>query len=193
MGSKKVVKKVKNAVVNLRAFPLASAGYVGEEAKGWVRSVYRNYRKALNGGDFSVGQVRWAVNRGFLPSQVEKLGITEENLNDTISAKDYAYLRPLNGIYSKWISDLVTVHTIFKPFRDVMPKCYFQINKRYKNALLYYMENIYLVYSFSLTIFALISSLCTCESFAPARTLSVAGCIVTKREFTVCGFMSTSE
>lgn len=130
MASKKVVKKVKNAIVDLRAFPMASAGYVGDEAKKWVRSVYRNYRKALGGGEYTLGQVRRAVKNGFLPSQVENLGITEENRKDTISAKDYAYLRPLNGIYSKWISDLVTVHTIFKPFRDVMPKCYFQINKR---------------------------------------------------------------
>ena len=34
--------------------------------------------------------------------------LTEENYKDTISAKEYAFLRPLNGGYSKWITDKVT-------------------------------------------------------------------------------------
>ena len=66
-----------------------------------------------------------------MPEQVAKLGINDENVKDYISAKDYAYLRPLNGIYSKWITDKVTIHTIFKPFRKDMPIVYYQISKRY--------------------------------------------------------------
>lgn len=130
MKKKKPLKGVKKAAVNVLAFPMLSAGYIGDEAKKWVRSVYRSYIKALRGGTYSLKEVRWATKRGFLPTQVAKLGITEENYKNTVSAKDYAYLRPLNGIYSKWILDLVSIHTIFKPFRKDMPQCYFQIGRR---------------------------------------------------------------
>ena len=69
-----------------------------------------------------------------MPEQVEGLNLTEENYRDTISAKEYAFLRPLNGGYSKWITDKVTIFTIFKPFRQCMPMCWYQISKRYQET-----------------------------------------------------------
>ncbi len=125
MGFSKFVKK---SVVNVLALGPTSRGFTGKEARRWVRGVYKSYFRR---GDYTFAQARWAVKRGFLPAQVESLGLTEENYKDTISAKEYAFLRPLNGGYSKWITDKVTINAIFKPYRDVMPKCYYQIYKRY--------------------------------------------------------------
>lgn len=130
MKIKKLLKGIKRAVVNILSYPMVAAGYIGDEAKRWVRRVYRSYTRALRGGRYRLRQVRWAVKRGFLPGQVKNLGINKSNVKDMISFKDYAYLRPLNGIYSKWITDIVSIHTIFKPFRNIMPQCYFQISKR---------------------------------------------------------------
>jgi hypothetical protein len=124
---KKVRRKIKKIVVSILAFPLVSNGYVGAEARKWVRKVYRTY---FRNKKYSFAQKRWAIKRGFLPAQVERLGITKENYDETISRKDYAYLRPLNGVYSKWVKDIISVHTIFKPFRKDMPLCYYQISRR---------------------------------------------------------------
>lgn len=121
-------KSVKKSVVNVLALGPTSRGFTGREAKRWVRSVYKYYVK--NTG-YSFSESRWAIKRGFMPNQVEGLNLTEENYRDTISAKEYAFLRPLNGGYSKWITDRVTINAIFKPYREVMPKCYYQIYKRY--------------------------------------------------------------
>ncbi len=124
---KKLLKKIKRFVVTILSFNLVSNGFMGYEARKWVRKVYRSY---LRNRKYSFSQKRWAIKRGFLPSQVERLGITEDNYKNIISRKDYAYLRPLNGVYSKWVKDIISVNTIFKPFRDVMPTCYYQISRR---------------------------------------------------------------
>lgn len=126
--------KIKKMVVNMLALGPTSRGFTGGEARRWVREVYRH---SVRPGEYGCTrkEARWAIKHGFMPEQVKKLGITAENVNDYISAKDYAYLRPLNGTYSKWITDKVTVHTIFKPFRPFMPTLYYQISKRYDETV----------------------------------------------------------
>ena len=124
---------LKKLVVNALALGPTSRGFTGGEARRWVREVYRH--KTRNYG-FSRKETSWALKHGFMPEQVAKLGINDENVADYISAKDYAYLRPLNGTYSKWITDKVTIHTIFKPFRKYMPTIYYQISKRYDESVI---------------------------------------------------------
>lgn len=118
---------LKKIVVSVLSSRKVARGYIGREAKRWTRKVYRHY---VTDRHYSLKDTRWAIKRGFMPEQVELMGITEENYRDTISAKEYAFLRPLNGGYSKWISDKVTVNSIFKPYRDNMPKCYYHLVKR---------------------------------------------------------------
>ena len=124
---------IKKYGLNILAFPNTSKGFTGAEARKWIRGVYRSY---LKDKDYSFRETRWAVKRGFLPEQVKSLNINEENYKDIISAKDYAFLRPIIGIYGKWISDKVTIYNIFKPFRDRMPKCFYHITNRYKDKLI---------------------------------------------------------
>ncbi len=123
--------KLKKMVVTSLALRPTSRGFTVGEAKRWIREVYRHYVKDYG---YSLKDTHWAIRHGFMPEQVDSLGITSENYMDYISAKDYAYLRPLNGSYSKWITDKVTMFNIFKPFRDVMPTMYYQIGKRYDEA-----------------------------------------------------------
>lgn len=124
---------LKKLVVDALALGPTSRGFTGGEARRWVRESYRHRTRDYG---FSKKETRWALRHGFLPEQVAKLGITDENAADYISAKDYAFLRPLNGTYSKWITDKVTMHTIFKPFRGYMPTVYYQISKRYDETVL---------------------------------------------------------
>jgi len=123
---------MKKLVVNALALKPTSRGFTGREARRWVRAVYRH--KYTNTTGYTKAQSNWAIQRGFMPEQVEGLNLTEENYRDTISAKEYAFLRPLNGGYSKWITDKVTIFTIFKPFRQCMPMCWYQISKRYQET-----------------------------------------------------------
>lgn len=119
---------IKKLVVNALALGPTSKGFTGGEARRWVREVYRHKTRDYG---FSRKETSWAIKRGFMPEQVARMGLTEENYRDYISAKDYAFLRPLNGTYSKWITDKVTIHTVFKPFRQYMPALYYQMSKRY--------------------------------------------------------------
>ena len=119
---------IKKLVVNALALGPTSKGFTGGEARRWVREVYRHKTRDYG---FSRKETSWAIKRGFMPEQVARMGLTEENYRDYISAKDYAFLRPLNGTYSKWITDKVTIHTVFKPFRQYMPALYYQLSKRY--------------------------------------------------------------
>ncbi|MDD4376611.1 MAG: sugar-transfer associated ATP-grasp domain-containing protein [Eubacteriales bacterium] len=120
----------KKMVVNILSLGPTSRGFTGKEARRWVRKVYRHYVKDTG---YTFKETRWAIKHGFMPEQVEGLNITEENYKDTISAKEYAFLRPLNGGYSKWITDKITIFSIFKPYRKDMPTCYYQLSKRYSD------------------------------------------------------------
>ena len=120
--------KFRKFVLNTLALGPTSKGFTGGEARRWVREVYRHRTRDYG---FSRSETNWAIRHGFMPEQVAKLGINEENYQDYISAKEYGYLRPLNGTYSKSITDRVTIHTIFKPFREKMPLIYYQISKQF--------------------------------------------------------------
>ncbi len=120
--------RLKRKVLTALALGPTSRGFTVGEARRWIREVYRHYVRDYG---YSLRETRWAIKHGFMPEQVERLGINEDNYRDYISAKDYAYLRPLNGSYSKWITDKVTMFNIFKPFRGDMPTMYYQISKRY--------------------------------------------------------------
>lgn len=122
----RIKKKVKGWILTLLSFHLMISGFVGDEAKGWVRLIYGGLRDRR----YSFSRVVRAAKRGFTPQQLENLGLTEKTCAETISFKEYAFLRPINGAYSKWLGDIVSVHTIFKPYRHLMPACYYQIGKR---------------------------------------------------------------
>ncbi|MGN0457357.1 MAG: sugar-transfer associated ATP-grasp domain-containing protein [Eubacterium sp.] len=130
MGVKRTLKK---NLVSFLAFKDVSNGFSVKGARKWTRQVLRSYFKDSN---YSYKETRWAVKRGFLPSQVAGLELNESNYRDTVSAKDYAFLRPLNGVYYKWIADRVTINEVFKPYRDKMPKCYYHIIKRNNDSFI---------------------------------------------------------
>lgn len=118
---------IKKMIVSVLSSRKVAIGYTGKEARRWTRKVYHHYTDDKR---YSFRDTRWAIKRGFMPEQVELMGLNEENYKDTISAKEYAFLRPLNGGYSKWISDKITVNSIFKPFKHYMPNMYYQITVR---------------------------------------------------------------
>ena len=119
-------------VDSLCLIPVAKGFTVGE-ARRWTREVFRHRTSNLG---FSPAKTNWAIRHGFMPEQVEKLNITKDNIDDFISPKDYAYIRPLNGIYARWLTDRVTVNQMFKPFRGYFPVPYYEIGKRYAESFI---------------------------------------------------------
>ncbi|MCI5594673.1 MAG: hypothetical protein MR358_08735, partial [Clostridiales bacterium] len=109
-----MMRILKKIIINILAFFPTARGFTGRQAKLWVRKLYRDFTDR-NG--YSMGQKLWAYRHGFMPQQVDVFGITRDNYKDFISEREYIYLRPLNGKYSKWVNDRVTVRNIFKPFK----------------------------------------------------------------------------
>ena len=122
-----VLKKVKRIGLNAMSFGPAAKGFTGSAAKTWERKVYRDL-KSDNG--YSKKEKIWAYRHGFMPATVEHFGIKRGNLKQFISERDYLYLRPMNGTYNKWLGDIVTIRNIFKPFKQYLPDCYYQITRR---------------------------------------------------------------
>ncbi|MBP1910297.1 sugar-transfer associated ATP-grasp domain-containing protein [Methanolobus bombayensis] len=69
----------------------------------------------------------WAYKRGFLSSRTNTYQINELNYRNHIPDFDYYKLHPINGKYSAWIDDKLTMKYIFSPFDEYLPKYYFQL------------------------------------------------------------------
>ena len=114
---------LKKLVVDALALGPTSRGFTGGEARRWVRESYRHRTRDYG---FSKKDTRWALRHGFLPEQAARLGITAENVGDYISAKAYAFLRPLNGTYSTRFfsrSAVICRHSTIKSASATMKRC----------------------------------------------------------------------
>ena len=69
----------------------------------------------------------WAWKKGFTSSRVFTYNINESNYRNHIPDFDYYKLHPINGIYSRWIDDKLTMKYILAPFNEYLPEYYFQI------------------------------------------------------------------
>lgn len=69
----------------------------------------------------------WAWKRGFSGARVYTYEINESNYRSQIPDFDYYKLHPINGRYSSWIDDKLTMKYILSPFNEYLPKYYFQI------------------------------------------------------------------
>jgi len=71
----------------------------------------------------------WAYRRGFLSSKANIYEINETNFRDHLPDFEYYKLHPLNGRYSKWIDDKLSMKYVLSPFSDYLPKYYFQLEE----------------------------------------------------------------
>ena len=120
------------AVDALSLLPVAR-GFTLGESRRWITETARH--RTQNCG-YSRAETEWAIRHGFMPEQVDNLNITKENVDDFISAKEYAYARPLNIGCAKWLTDIVTLTTMFKPFVKYLPELYYEIGKRFAESFI---------------------------------------------------------
>jgi len=79
----------------------------------------------------------WAQKRGFTSDRISYFGLTDENYKDFLSDFDYYWLHPLNGAYTKWIDDKLSIKYILQPFSRYLPEYYYHI---YNNEILRLMD-----------------------------------------------------
>ena len=75
----------------------------------------------------ALSQKFWAYRRGFYSGRIPYFGLTEDNYRDYLSDFDFYRLHPINGAYSKWIDDKLTIKYILHPYSNYLPEYYFHI------------------------------------------------------------------
>ena len=69
----------------------------------------------------------WAQRRGFYSHRIKFYGLNEDNYKNYISDFDYLKLYPINGLFSHWIDDKLTIRYLLHPFKAFLPKYYYQL------------------------------------------------------------------
>lgn len=94
---------------------------------GWMLThlFYEDYKKRKG----SLWKIALAHINGWSYSDWSILGITNKNKNTYLSTKDYCLLHPLNGSYSTWIDDKLTLKYILSGTEagKYMPDYYYHI------------------------------------------------------------------
>ena len=78
----------------------------------------------------SFGETFKIHKKGFTVSDYSFLGLSEKNYRDYLSNIEYIKMHPINGEYSKWIDDKLTLKYILSgtDLDEYMPEYYFQID-----------------------------------------------------------------
>lgn len=93
-------------------------------ASYYLPLIYLDYKKA---SFQELRKVRWAHRRGFFYEKVCLYGLNEENYKKFLCDFDYYKLHPINGCFSLWIDDKLTIKYLLSPFKEYLPEYYYQI------------------------------------------------------------------
>lgn len=83
----------------------------------------------LQSENISFKQKKWAYQKGFLSSRAHTYRINESNYKDHMPDFDYYKLSPIDGRYSAWIDDKLTMKYMLRPFDEYLPEYYFQLTE----------------------------------------------------------------
>ena len=73
-------------------------------------------------------QRAFALRHGFFAEKIILYGLNEQNYKDYLSDLDYFWLHPLNGGFSHWIDDKLTLRYLLAPFSNYLPGYYYQLS-----------------------------------------------------------------
>jgi len=124
---KKVFNRVKRLGRSLVLRYMRKKGYSSYMSQEWYDTVRNNL---LNDKETPLKTKLWCYRRGFMPWRIPQYGLTEENFREYPSDRDYMYLHQINNSYKKWIEDKMTFRLVLDPFKQHLPKYYFQIIQR---------------------------------------------------------------
>ena len=101
-------------------FRPTSRGVNTLSAKKWFRKIHKDFRRNRK---YSVSQKLSAYKAGWLPAYVDRFGLGKKGGSaapDLVCERDYIYLQPINGAYSKWLDADDVTEKIFYPFTDYL-------------------------------------------------------------------------
>lgn len=130
---KRIFNRVKDIGRKLIVRSMRKKGYSGYMAQEWYNTVKDNL---LHDKTSSLKTKLWCYRRGFMPWRLPQYGINEETFRLYPSDRDYMYLHQINNSYKKWIEDKMTFRLVLDPFRQHLPKYYYQIIQRDGRQLL---------------------------------------------------------
>ena len=113
----KVLKKVGARLLRARGY----SDYFAPILAGEI------YTDLLHGAKIGLKRRWWGYRRGFLGDTVAYYGLTEETYRDYLPDFPYFKLHPINGDWSKWIDDKLTMRYVLAPFAEHLPKYYFHL------------------------------------------------------------------
>lgn len=123
----RVYRKVRNVVKRIALRRMRRRGFSFYMANEWFETVCNNL---LHDHQTPLKRKLWCYRAGFMPWRIEQYGLTENNYREVLSDRDYMYLHQINNSYKKWIEDKMTFRYVFEPFKQFLPKYYFQIIQR---------------------------------------------------------------
>lgn len=99
------------------------------------RSILGFYRwnreciKIIKNKDAAVSDKLWCLWHGFSLEDYNLFGHEnmKQNYRDYLSIKQYNQLHPINGMFSLWIDDKLTIKHVFSKYDEFFPKYYFDI------------------------------------------------------------------
>lgn len=129
-------KKRRRLSLKVRARAVAKAvfiryagrkGFLGFMYKNWLRDLLDDW---LHTASTSFKEKRWAHKRGFLSFRIMQYGLTETNLQDFLSDRDYRWLRPINNGFLKWVYDKVAMRYMLSGKAFYFPAYYYHLIRR---------------------------------------------------------------
>lgn len=124
---------MKKVLIKLKYLFMRLFGFKGGSASLMLNALKRD----IANKDVPLPTKIWAWRKGFMGSRVYTYGINEQNYKNHMPDFDYFKLHPINGRYSSWIDDKLTMKYLLAPFNNFLPKYYFQIKD---NAILKLMD-----------------------------------------------------
>lgn len=97
--------------------------------KMWLYSLKEDFKYKGT----TLKQKKWSWNRGFLSYRIEQYNLTEDNYMNYLSDYQYHWLNRINNYFQIWINDKTTFRYVLEPFKDNIPKYYFNIFRQGDN------------------------------------------------------------
>lgn len=140
MFSGRVIRKLKKLCWKVIAtgrklilLSMRKKGFSGYMSREWCTSVCSNF---FADKETPLKKKIWCYRRGFMPWRIHQYDLTEKNFKEYLSDRDYMYLHQINNSYKKWIEDKMTFRLVLEPFKEYLPKYYFQIIQRDRQRLI---------------------------------------------------------
>lgn len=114
---------MKRIIRNLVEHHYTKKGFHNGYGSLWVLGALEEFKAS----DIPIKKRLWAIKRGFYPFRIAQYGITDKNVGEILSDRDYKFLYPINNQYRVWIDDKLTMKYMLKPFDEFLPKYYFHV------------------------------------------------------------------